>query len=101
MLCILTSAKTLDKGIWGCNSNDIAEDCKDHSFLSLPITRKIFGLYHTIRLGAKKVWFQGKQNNSRPEGTKEHSKEIRSLSENSSVHTHCEEVWWLKRLRYF
>ena len=43
MLCILTSAKALDKGILGCNSNGIAEDCKGHSFPCLSITRKIFG----------------------------------------------------------
>ena len=42
VLCILTSAKALDKGILGCNSNGIAEDYKGHSFPCLPITRKIF-----------------------------------------------------------
>ena len=42
VLCILTPAKALDKGILGCSSNGIAEDCKGHSFPCLPITRKIF-----------------------------------------------------------
>ena len=42
VLCTLTSAKVLDKGILDCNSNGIAEDCKGHSFPCLPVTRNIF-----------------------------------------------------------
>lgn len=59
VLCI-TSAKTLDKGILGCNSNGVAEDYKDHSFSCLSITRKVLALYHYQALG-KNVWFLRQQ----------------------------------------
>ena len=54
VLCI-TSAKTLDKGILGCNSNGIAEDCKDHSFPCLSITRKVFGFVSLSGFGQERL----------------------------------------------
>ena len=42
VLCTLTSAKALDRGILGYNSNGVAEGCKVRGFPCLPITRKIF-----------------------------------------------------------
>lgn len=45
VLCILTSAKAPAKRILGCNSSQIAEDYKSHSFPCLPVTRKIFGVF--------------------------------------------------------
>ena len=56
VLCTLTSAKALDKGILGCNSNGVAEGCKGHGFPCLPITRKLFGFVsHCQALGKESL----------------------------------------------
>lgn len=70
VLCVLNSAKTLDRErILGIISNGIAEEYKSHSFPCLSDIQKVFSFCITLSNTCKELWFPGKQDKPRSEGS--------------------------------